>query len=171
MARVVLSDASPLIGLAIVDGLMWLPKLFGDVWVPPSVHREVLPGVSARGEAEIAAAVKRKAIRVWRKSIPDASVVLPELDEGETDCIRIALSQITPPQGVSETLILMDERAGRAVATEHGIRVAGTVAVIGLAKKRGLITSAKARFAKLHATDFRISAIVIQSVLRDVGEG
>ena len=166
MARVVLSDASPLIGLAIVDGLMWLPKLFGDVWVPPSVHREVLPGVSARGEAEIAAAVKRKAIRVWRKSIPDASVVLPELDEGETDCIRIALSN-----DASETLILMDERAGRAVATEHGIRVAGTAAVIGLAKKRGLITSAKTRFAKLHATDFRISAVVIQTVLRDVGEG
>ena len=93
MARVVLSDASPLIGLAIVDGLMWLPKLFGDVWVPPSVHREVLPGVSARGEAEIAAAVKRKAIRVWRKSIPDASVVLPELDEGETDCIRIEIGR------------------------------------------------------------------------------
>ena len=166
MARVVLSDASPLIGLAIVDGLIWLPELFGGVWVPPSVHQEVLPGVSARGEAEIAAAVKRKAVRVWRKSIPDASVALPELDEGETDCIRIALSN-----GVSETLILMDERAGRAVATENGIRVAGTAAVIGLAKKRGLITSAKARFAKLHATDFRIRAVVIQTVLRDVGEG
>ena len=166
MARVVLSDASPLIGLAIVDGLIWLPELFGDVWVPPSVHQVVLPGVSARGEAEIAAAVKRKAIRVWRKSVPDARVALPELDEGETDCIRIALSN-----GASETLILMDERAGRAVATENGIRVVGTASVIGLAKKRGLITSAKARFEKLHASDFRISAVVIQTVLRDVGEG
>ena len=77
MARVVLSDASPLIGLAIVDGLIWLPELFGDVWVPPSVHREVLPGVSARGEAKIAAAVKRKAIRVWRKSIPATKIALP----------------------------------------------------------------------------------------------
>ena len=171
MARVVLSDASPLIGLAIVDGLTWLPELFGDVWVPPSVHREVLPGVGARGETEIAAAVKRKVIRVWRKSIPAATIVLPDLDEGETDCIRIALSKITPPRGFSDTLILMDERAGRAVATENGLRVAGTAAVIGLAKKRGLITSAKARFAKLHATDFRISAVVIQTVLRDVGEG
>ena len=166
MARVVLSDASPLIGLAIVDGLTWLPELFGDVWIPPSVHREVLPGAAARGETEIAAAVKRKAIRVWKKSIPDASVVLPDLDEGETECIRIALSN-----GVSETLILMDERAGRAVATEHGIRVTGTAAVIGLAKKRGLIALAKPSFAKLHATDFRISAAVIQTVLRDVGEG
>ena len=165
MARVVLRDASPLIGLALVDGLIWLPELFGGVWVPPSVHQEVLPGVSARGEAEIAAAVKRKAIRIWRKAIPAAAISLPDLDEGETDCIRIALSN-----GASETLILMDERAGRAVATENGIRVAGTAAVIGLAKKRGQITSAKARFEKLHATDFRISAVVIQTVLRDVGE-
>ena len=165
MARVVLSDASPLIGLVIVDGLAWLPALFGDVWIPPSVHHEILPGVAARGEAEIAAAVKQKVICVWRKSIPDASVVLPDLDEGATDCVSIALSN-----SVSETLILMDERAGGAVATENGIRVAGTAAVIGLAKKRGLIRSAKARFAKLHATDFRISAVVIQTVLRDVGE-
>lgn len=166
MARVVLSDASPLIGLAIVDGLTWLPELFGEVWIPPSVHREVLPGLAARGEVEIAAAAKRKAIRVWRKSIPAARVALPDLDEGETDCIRIAMAN-----DVGDTLILMDERAGRAVATENGIRVAGTAAVIGLAKKRGLILSAKARFAKLHATDFRISAVVIQAVLRDVGEG
>jgi len=165
MARAVLSDASPLIGLAIVDGLTWLPELFGEVWIPPSVYRAVLPGVAACGESEIAAAVKRKAIRVWRKTIPLASVALPELDEGETDCIRIALAN-----GVSETLILMDERAGRAVATERGIRVAGTAAVIGLAKQRGLISSAKARFEKLHASDFRISAAVIQTVLRDVGE-
>jgi predicted nucleic acid-binding protein len=166
MARLVLADASPLIGLAIVDGLKWLPELFGDVWVPPSVHREALPGVAARGETEIAAAVKEKAVRVWRKSIPEASVALPDLDEGETDCIRIALAN-----GVSECLILMDERAGRAVATENGIRVAGTAAVIGLAKKRGLITSAKTRFATLHATDFRMGAVIIQTVLRDVGEG
>ena len=89
----------------------------------------------------------------------------PDLDEGETDCIRIALAN-----GVSDTLTLMDEHAGRTVATENGIRVAGTAVVIGLATKRGLIMSAKARFAKLHATDFRIGANVIQAVLRDVGE-
>lgn len=165
MARLVLSDASPLIGLAIVDGLAWLPVLFGEVWIPPSVQREVLPGVSARGEAEIAAGVKHKGLRVWRKSILLPAVPLPDLDEGETDCIRIALAN-----EADQTLILMDERAGRAVATEHGIRVAGTAAVIGLAKKRGLITSAKERFATLHTTDFRISAAVIQTILNDVGE-
>ena len=90
---------------------------------------------------------------------------IPDLDEGETDCIRAALSV-----GADNALILIDERAGRAVAAERGIRIAGTAAIIGLAKKHRLIDSAKARFARLHETDFRISASVIQAVLRGVGE-
>ena len=60
MARYVISDASPLIGLAIVDGLDWLPALFGTVWIPPSVQKEALPGTRARGETEIAQAIKSK---------------------------------------------------------------------------------------------------------------
>ncbi len=163
--RYVLSDASPLIGLAIVDGLAWLPQLFGEVWIPPAVQREVLPGVAARGEVEIAAAIRQKSVSVWKRAIPEPADALPELDEGETDCLRIALSL-----GHGNALILMDERAGRAVATERGLHVAGTAAVIGLAKKRRLIASAKARFERLHGSDFRIGAAVIQAVLRDVGE-
>lgn len=165
MARYVISDASPVIGLAIVDGLAWLPALFGAVWIPPSVHREVLPGVNARGEPEIAAAIKSKTLCVWKKSIPVPAANMGGLDEGETDCIRIALSE-----SAGNTIILMDERAGRAIANELGFQVAGTAAVIGFAKRHGLIESAKARFERLHASDFRISAEVIQTVLRGVGE-
>lgn len=166
MARYVISDASPLIGLAIVDGLAWLPVLFAEVWIPPSVQREVLPGLSARGEPEITAAIKRRVLRVWKKTIPlPPEVEIPELDEGETDCIRLALSV-----GAANALILMDERAGRAIAMEHGIPIAGVAAVISLAKRCGLIASAKAQFERLHATDFRISAAVIQAALRTAGE-
>ena len=67
-------------------------------------------------------------------------------------------------------LLLMDERAGRAVARERGLRVAGTAALIGMAKKRGLIASARDAFARLHDTDFRISPQVIRTVLARVGE-
>lgn len=148
-----------------MDGLAWLPPLFNEVWIAPSVQREVLPGVGARGELEIAAAIKRKALRAWKKTIPVPPVDIPDLDEGETDCIHLAFSV-----GIGNVLVLMDERAGRSVATEYGIQVAGTAAVIGLAKKRRLIDSAKARFERLHNTDFRISAAVIQAVLREVGE-
>jgi predicted nucleic acid-binding protein len=42
--------------------------------------------------------------------------------------------------------------------------------VIGFANRHGLIESAKARFERLHDSDFRISKEVIQAVLRHVGE-
>ena len=42
MARQDLSDASPLIGLALVDGLPWLGRLFGSVLVPQEVWAEVV---------------------------------------------------------------------------------------------------------------------------------
>lgn len=65
MARIVLSDASPLIGLAIVNGVDWLQRLFGEVWIPVSVQQAVLPGVQARGELEISQALSLKHMRVW----------------------------------------------------------------------------------------------------------
>lgn len=165
MARIVLSDASPLIGLALVDGLAWLPKLFGTVWVPPTVRREVLPGLGAPGEAEIAAALHNAWLQPWTRAIAVPAVALPDLDDGETECLHIALAE-----GTDSSLVLMDERAGRAVAAEHGVRVAGTAAVIGLARKQGLIEAAKPCFARLHGSDFRISAAVIRQVLTAVGE-
>ena len=66
--------------------------------------------------------------------------------------------------------MLIDERAGRAVAAEFGIRVAGTAAVVGMAKVRGMIPSARNVFSRMHASDFRISAQVINTVLQRVGE-
>ena len=51
--------------------------------------------------------------------------MLQDLDEVETNCIRIALSE-----GTAKVLVLMDERAGRAVPQEFGIQVAGTTAVL-----------------------------------------
>jgi predicted nucleic acid-binding protein len=162
VARLVLSDASPLIGLSVVDGLPWLPALFGKVWIPQEVHDEVLSGQVSRGEAAIRSALKSKWLGVWKAAVGDTP--LPHLDEGESACIRIALTRR------GDALLLIDERAGRAVAQEHGIRVAGTAAVIGMAKQRGLIKSAKTVFATLHASDFRISAEVIRTVLARVGE-
>ncbi len=162
MAGYVLTDASPLIGLAHVGGLLWLTQLFGSVWVPEQVRSEVIGNRGFAGEAAILAAEQAG----WLKLAPAAPAgpELPDLDEGEAACIRIALAQAVP------ALLLMDERAGRAVAQEFGLQVAGTAAVIGMAKQRGLITSARQVFECLHLSDFRISPQVIKTVLVRVGE-
>ena len=162
MTKKVIVDASPLIGLALVEGLIWLPKLFGQVFVPESVKQEVLPGKSAPGEQALAHAFDSGWLTVWHEVISSSFEI--DLDTGETDCINIALSS---PENY---LLIMDERAGRAVAKEYQLQVVGTAAVIGLAKKRGLISSARAAFEVLHRSDFRISATVINKILASVGE-
>lgn len=162
MARIVLTDASPLIGLARVEGLPWLRALFGEVCMPVEVRDEVLARKDFRDAAAISSAMDSGWLSVCTPT-PEFPA-LPDLDEGEAACIRIALAH------GGQALLLMDERAGRAVAVEHGLRVAGTAAVIGMAKSRGLIASAKVVFSRLHASDFRISAEVIQTVLERVGE-
>jgi predicted nucleic acid-binding protein len=162
VARLVLIDASPLIGLSIAGGLPWLRDLFGVVWIPEEVRREGLSGQVDRGESDIREALAAGWLRVWSEPIADPG--LGDLDEGEAACIGIGMAH------PGDVLVLMDERAGRTVAAERGLRVAGTAAVIGLAKTRGLIPSARRVFDVLHQSDFRISAEVIQTVLAKVGE-
>jgi predicted nucleic acid-binding protein len=161
MARQVLTDASPLIGLCHVDGLPWLHALFGTVAVPEEVFAEVV-GRGFAGEQAILRA--NEAGWLQRAGPSPAEPTLPDLDEGEAACIRLGLAFAGP------TLLLMDERAGRAVAQAHGLQVAGTAAVIGMAALRGLVPAATPIFDRLHRSDFRISAEVIRSVLRRVGE-
>lgn len=163
MAGVVLTDASPLIGLARVNGLGWLENLFLEVRLPVEVRREVLSGLGNAGKQAILQEERRGVLKVWPQDAP-VGPELPDLDEGEAACIRIALNQ------VDRSLVLMDERAGRVLAAELGIKVIGTAAIIGLAKTKGLVPSAKQVFEKLHASDFRISADVIRTVLQRVNE-
>jgi predicted nucleic acid-binding protein len=167
MARFAVSDASPVIGLALVGGLQWLPVIFGKVWVTQSVHQEVLPIHDAKGKKEITKAFNEGWLHLYTEPIakPMNSGVLKELDIGEKDCISLGLMQ---PK--NSTVLLIDERLGRAVALEVGLRIIGTAGIIGAAKKQGLIQSARPFFAKLHASDFRISAEVIKAVLVAVGE-
>jgi predicted nucleic acid-binding protein len=168
MSRFAVSDASPLIGLALVGGLHWLPTIFGRVWVTESVQHEVLPMQEAKGKNEISSAIAAGWLSLYPEAIiePSNASLLQELDRGEKDSISLALMQ---PK--NSAILFIDERLGRAVALEVGLRTIGTAGLIGSAKKRGLIKSARPAFAKFHASDFRISAEVINAVLNAVGEG
>lgn len=144
MVAIVIADASPLIAMARVNGIVWLQDLFGEVVVTTVELREVLTGRFPESEAPIEMALAAG----WLKSVAVemADPALPDLDEGEAASIRLALAQ------------------------SFGIRLAGTAAVIGMARQRGLIPSAKAVFAQLHASDFRIAPAVIHAVLDRCGE-
>ena len=164
MAGLVLTDASPLIVLSRIDGLPWLQSIFGQVHVPLAVRKEVLTGKDRVGEPLIRAEIENKALVVLRKDwkLPQ----FPFLGEGEAACIRAALHMRPSQSG----LLLMDDRAGRVTAIAQGFKVAGTAAVIAMAKRKKLIPSAAAVFEQLLHMDFRLSAEVIRAALELAGE-
>jgi predicted nucleic acid-binding protein len=159
---IVLSDASPLIVLSRIGGLQWLNAIFGPVHLPPAVRNEVLTGKDHVGEPLIRAAITDKSLFVLRRDwkLPQ----FPFLGEGEAACIRAAVNLRQP------SLLLMDDSAGRTTAMEQGFKVAGTAAVIAMAKRKKLIPSAAAVFEQLLQMDFRLSAEVIRAALVAAGE-
>lgn len=163
--RVVLADASPLIGLSLIDHLHLLQGLFGTVWVAPRVLEDVLTGKFDKGEPEIRAALAAGWLQICQAT--PANVPLIGLDPGETQSL---LQACTLLQHGKSPLLLMDERAGRAAAAELGLPCVGTAAVIALAKQQSLIPNAAVVLEALFQTDFRLSKTAIRAVLESVGE-
>jgi hypothetical protein len=131
----------------------------------PEIIQGLISNAFPMDPAEALRQARSSPVVVLNRNNPDA--VLIGLEEGgllQAPGVRLAL--VSGPQ----TLLLIDERAGQAVAEAFGIQLAGTAAVIGMARQRHLIDSARAVFAELHANNVRIAPAVIQAVLQRCGE-
>lgn len=102
--------------------------------------------------------------RMVQSALAGEEPVFAELDEGEASTLRAAVNLRRP------CLILMDEKAGRAIAQELGFAVTGTAGIILAAKRRRLIPAARPVFEQLLENDFRLSAELIRAVLTESGE-
>ena len=54
--RIVISNTTPIIALALVQRLDLLHALYGEVWIPPAVAAELRAGGARAGAAELATA-------------------------------------------------------------------------------------------------------------------
>jgi predicted nucleic acid-binding protein len=79
------------------------------------------------------------------------------LDAGEREALALA-------RLLGAELVLMDDRAGVAVAQQQGLTVTGTLGVLDLAGQRGLVDLADA-FARLRATSFRYRPEIMDALL------
>jgi predicted nucleic acid-binding protein len=134
--QLVVADTGPLHYLVLAGDIELLPKLFEHVLVPRVVRDEL-----ADAEAP-------QTVRDWIAHAPgwldvqpdhpgDDDVAVAKLDEGERAVIALALT-------VKADLVLMDDRDGVDVARRRGLAVTGTLGVLDLAARRGLIDLAAA---------------------------
>lgn len=95
----------------------------------------------------------------WLESRGVTSIAddLRQLDAGEREAIALA-------QSTGIGLLLLDEKKGRHAARERGLAVSGTLGVIDLAARRGLVNLMEA-VNKLEQTTFRASPRLIRFIL------
>jgi predicted nucleic acid-binding protein len=161
--KTVLSDASPLIGLAAAGAFELLRGLFGEVAVTATVRKEVAAGKGMPGEKELAAAIRAGWVRATRDPRIDAR--LADLDPGEASTISAAL--VTS----GRCLVLMDDPEGRERAESLGVEVTGTAGILLAAKKRRLVTAVRPLLETLaRNSDFRLSAEIAHAILTEAGE-
>jgi uncharacterized protein len=152
---IVVSDTSPITALLTIGKTNLIHEIFGEVLIPPSVHRELLRG--------------HMTLPPWLRvvEIRDVSHVrrfLNLLDAGEAEAIVLA-------EETHADMLLIDERKGRRVATAAGIHVIGLLGVVLLAKKRGLIESAGDLLQRLgREAGMYLANNILRTALESVGE-
>ena len=161
----VVSDTSVLHYLSVIKQFHCLPKLFGQIFVPPAVWKELncrldLPAYTFALDATTAG---------WLKVEPphDKQAVyslLSSLGAGESEAIILA-KELQP------SLLLMDDLDGRLMARKLQVPVTGTIGILSRARKHGLIVKLKPLLDELIATHrFRFDSELYTKILREVGE-
>jgi predicted nucleic acid-binding protein len=155
--RLVVADTGPINYLVLIDAIGVLPKLFERIFVPVAVHAEL---IDTEAPEKVRAWIGQAPAWLEVMPNPESDNASPEertLDEGERAAIALA-------RAVSADLVLMDDRAGVAVAQRYGLAVTGTLGVLELASRRGLIDLASA-LTRLKTTNFRYPPQLIDALL------
>jgi predicted nucleic acid-binding protein len=152
--RLVVADTSPIFYLLSIGHIGLLPRLFGRV-VPDAVHRELCHHRAPQLVRDWVAGLPGWAEVTQVDAIDDAE--LQSLGAGERAAITLALS-------IAADLILIDERKGTAAALGKGFDVTGTLGVLRLAGRLGLVDLADS-FARLKHTNFRYRQEVMDELL------
>jgi predicted nucleic acid-binding protein len=154
---IVVSDTTPIHYLVLIGATHLLPGIFGRVFTPSAVIGELL---HPRAPEEV---------RIWANNLPgwltiqDPTRTIPsKLGAGESAAISLALE-------LKADRILIDDRDGSRIATRNGLNVAGTLAILEEAAKRGLI-GIEEKLTELKKSNFRASEALYQAVVGRVRE-
>jgi predicted nucleic acid-binding protein len=152
---VVVADAGAPRYLVLIDQIELLPRLYGKL-VLPDVVRDELSAPQTPTE-----------VRAWLASSPSwlesgsapatEKLLSPKLDNGERAALALAIE-------LGASLILMDDRAGVEEARLQGLQVTGTLGVLLLAARRGLV-DLEAAFLRLQTTNFRYRPALLETML------
>lgn len=155
-----LSDTSPLSYLILIGEVEVLSALYGEILIPPAVEKELRspegPGPPRKWVQKAPAwlQVEQPPREAPEGLSPETEERLRSLDRGERQAIQLA-------EATGSGLLIIDERDGRKVAKEAGLRITGTLGVLDEAASDGLV-DAREVAEQLRETSFRASSELYQ---------
>ncbi|MBC6479630.1 MAG: DUF3368 domain-containing protein [Hormoscilla sp. GM7CHS1pb] len=157
------TNSSVLIALSTIGQLSLLHQRFPEgLLLPQAVWREVVEtGADIPGSREVASASWLTRRAITNNAL--ATLLRLELDEGEAEAISLYLEE--PVEA-----ILLDEKNARKVARRMGLPVLGTLGILIWAKKNGSIPILREQLDALRLGKFRLSQLIYQEALNQVGE-
>jgi len=159
---IVVSDTSVLSGLFRVGHLHVLSNLFGEVIVPPQVHRQLLRRRFFGFSTDfLQSPWLNVAVAPDRSRHPH---LFEELDEGEAEAIALATE-------LAADWLLIDEAKGRKTALRMGLNRIGVLGILVEAKRQGLIPALRPVLDALRRdAGFRVAPALYETILRENGE-
>ena len=155
------ANASPLILLGNTELLHLLSGLAAAVDVPQAVVREI--GAKPDGNPIIRALRTDPRFRLIDDSGVPPEVLGWDLGAGESQVIASATSK-------QADRVVIDDLEARRCAKAMGLRVIGTLGVVGRAKTAGLIPMAAPIIKVLRDNGLYVRDGVVEEILRQVGE-
>jgi len=158
---VIVADAGPLIGMTRIGRIGILRSLFQRIVIPAGVEVELRlessrPGSNALAEARDAGWLTTESVSATPAHL------LAAVDRGEAEAITLAKRLSLP--------LLIDERWGRTIAGNEGVRTIGTGGVLVRAKEKGSIPKVKPELNALRQAGYRLSESLCAEILRLAGE-
>lgn len=153
MKNSVITNSAPIIGLSILGKLYLLVDLFKVVYVPEAVYREIVDSGSSRqyGKDELTMMISDRIFQLYK--VENSSLVKKlygKLHEGE-------LEVIVGAKELDFKFVAIDEHAARTLAKTFLLQPIGTIGILILAKKKGMIEEVKPLLDILLKHDFYIS--------------
>ena len=155
-----ISNTGPIIALAKVRKLHLLRDLVGGVWIPPVVHRELY------GKLDEDTLVIDKALSSFISIhqpgpvADETGILLLGLDDGERQAIELALF------AGADSILLMDDYAGREAAKRLRLKVTGTVGLLLLAKEKHAISGVVELLLRIRQNGYWLSDQTIEIARR-----
>jgi predicted nucleic acid-binding protein len=142
----IITDASCFILLDKINGLFILEKLYGQVFTTPQIAAEY--GKRLPLWVNVQAVVNRDLLYTYADLV----------DIGEASALALAQEVVLPS-------LILDDLKSRKLADQLKLEFTGTIGVLVLVKKNGIIPLLLPYFEMIRKTNFRISESVLKILL------